>query len=328
MLEKNKLKISLVGFFGSKDEGVHIISKYIAQGLEMKGHEVHRIQFNSVLSIPKIVSRQPDIIHFIMCPTTSGLLATKIIHLLSYRSKVVISALQPILQNYFFLSKLKPNLIFTQSHKNDIFFHEMGYNTKIVANGVDLQKFQPIDQKLKTVFRQKYNIPQNKFVILHNASLNKIRNIKILESLLDPENHILLIGRIHEKNDISQIKKLQKIGFDIRIHHFDNIEEIYWLSDCYVFPCTEKKAAIEIPLSILEAMACNLPVVTTPYGAIGELFIEKEGFYIANESSDYIHKIDVIKKLSSPICTRKQVLNLSWDKVISQIEASYFELFT
>jgi glycosyltransferase involved in cell wall biosynthesis len=221
---------------------------------------------------------------------------------------------------------LKPNIIFTQSLESDAFFKKIGYNTKIITNGVDLQKFKPVDQHLKLLYREKYDIPKNKFVILHNVAFKKIRNIEMLENLLHPDNHILLIGRIHENIDLSEIQKLQKKGFDVRIGHF-NMEEIYWLSDCYVFPGKKKNAAVETPLSILEAMACNLPIITTPYGSVKDLFLENDGFYFANTISDFKSKINEIKMSSNSVNTRKQVLKLSWGTIASQIEESYLELF-
>jgi len=54
--------------------------------------------------------------------------------------------------------------------------------------------------------------------------------------------------------------------------YIKKIEEIYQLSDCYIFPITFEGGGISILLSVLEAMACNLPVVTTKFGGLPAIF--------------------------------------------------------
>ncbi len=66
-----------------------------------------------------------------------------------------------------------------------------------------------------------------------------------------------------------------------------NISDVYHSSDLYLFPTSpEQEGAIELPLSVLEAIACNKPVVTTEFGALpkalagvrGVKFAECEAF--------------------------------------------------
>ena len=67
-----------------------------------------------------------------------------------------------------------------------------------------------------------------------------------------------------------------------------NIEEVYALSDCYVFPTPpmNKINSIEIPLSVLEAMACNLSVITTKFGALPKVFEEGDGLIFVDDGED------------------------------------------
>jgi glycosyltransferase involved in cell wall biosynthesis len=58
-----------------------------------------------------------------------------------------------------------------------------------------------------------------------------------------------------------------------------NIEDIYRLSDLYLFLAESDTAAIELPLSVLEAMACNLPVVCRPFGGLRDFFAAGHGLF-------------------------------------------------
>ena len=62
------------------------------------------------------------------------------------------------------------------------------------------------------------------------------------------------------------------------------------MSDCYVFPTVHKKACIETPLSVLEAMACNLPIVSTRFGALPTIFNEGSGLFFT-ENVEHIPQI-------------------------------------
>ena len=62
----------------------------------------------------------------------------------------------------------------------------------------------------------------------------------------------------------------------------ENIEEVYQLSDVYIFPVKEEMNAIDIPLSVLEAASCNLQIVTTDYGEL-KVFKGEDGFFYTND---------------------------------------------
>ena len=66
--------------------------------------------------------------------------------------------------------------------------------------------------------------------------------------------------------------QLQKEGIIVYDHFIESIEEIYQLSDTYVFPVVDENASIGMPLSILEARACGIPVVSTDYGSVNYFF--------------------------------------------------------
>lgn len=317
------MKVCLVGHFSDNlDEGVRNVGKSIAKELRLKGIDVLTIDAGSVKNLKVIHDFKPQVLHFILSPTKYGILLAKLYSLLFFRSKVIISAVHPDVQASPLMKLLSPDLVLVQSHASDAAFRSIGYKTEFLYNGVNLNKFQPVTPAEKSRLRQKYGIPPGKFVLLHLASLKKERNLSVLTSIQNEENHVLVVGREKDNSDAEVIAELQNAGCTVWVKHFDTIEDLYNLSDCYIFPTVNKKACIETPLSVTEAMACNLPVITTRFGALPGMFSDVPGLYYAENSEEILKAIQIIKK-DPEAYTRENVAGYSWERITSQLCTIY-----
>ncbi len=68
--------------------------------------------------------------------------------------------------------------------------------------------------------------------------------------------------------------ELRRAGVLLITHYLPEIVELYQAADAYVFPVPPNPAdpsAIDLPLSVLEAAACNLPILATRFGALPDL---------------------------------------------------------
>jgi len=141
---------------------------------------------------------------------------------------------------------------------------------KIIPNGVDIIKFKPIE---KNICREKLNIDINYKIIL------------FLGNPSDPRKNYNLL-----KKAINIIKDVNvKI---IKPYPVDNKDIVYFMNAADVLVMTSYLEGS--PNVIKEAMACNLPIVSTDVGDVKEIIGDTEGCFIC--SYDHKDVADKIKK--------------------------------
>jgi glycosyltransferase involved in cell wall biosynthesis len=119
------------------------------------------------------------------------------------------------------------------------------------------------------------------------------------------------------------IAGLESAGVIVRHEFIPRIEDYYRAADLYVFPVEHGSGAIEFPLSVLEAMACDLPVVTTPFGALPEYFTEGEGLCFVGDGRSVLQATRLV--LEQPVRNRERVRSFSWDGVLDSLETALRE---
>jgi len=112
-------------------------------------------------------------------------------------------------------------------------------------------------------------------------------------------------------------------GVIIITDYLEKIEELYQCADCYLFPVFSDGACIEVPLSVFEAMACNIAVVTTKYGDLPNLIKEQDGFLYAETTDEIIAKVKSLKRNGNPN-TRELVEHFAWTNVVKSTLADSF----
>ena len=148
-----------------------------------------------------------------------------------------------------------------------------------LKTGVDTRRFCPVSPEQKLLLRKKYGIAQQKTVVLHVGHLKRGRNVATLLDLRDDFHAILVVSTQTADSVDVQLRQelLNKSNVTIVDTYQSAVQELYQLSDVYYFPVVEDGNCIDVPLSVLEAAACGIPVATTDYGELRQL-ISQEGF--------------------------------------------------
>jgi glycosyltransferase involved in cell wall biosynthesis len=320
------MRICVVGHHVQRpDEGVRQIAYHLARQLAT-GHEVKRANVANVSCWSDIRTFQPHVIHFVLSPTLQGLLAAKMLSLAHRAAVTVVSAPHPRVPALGKLaSALRPDLILVQARDSEARFQSMGWTTKFLPNGVDSRVFVSATGHVKEQLRETYGIPLDRFVVLHVGPVSKTRNVQALAELQRPDSQVLVVGRPSERGDSDLVAFLRERRCLVWLDYFPNLSEVYALSDCYVFPTRSRRHCIEMPLSVLEAMSCNLPVVATPFGALPRALEEGAGLLYTSDEESLAKAVETVKA-GIETRTRDKVLRYDWASVVHHLEPVYAAL--
>lgn len=163
---------------------------------------------------------------------------------------------------------------------DELMTHEVSSGKIVpIPNSVDTTKFLPVDPEKKFLLRQKLGIIQNERVAIFTGRLVTYKGLPLLLRVWKKIQHeysdisLLLLGSggldIHNcENDLKKFVNANKLGGSVHfIGSVDNVQEYLQASDIFVFP-SENEA---FPLSLIEAMACGLPVISTSAGGIKDV---------------------------------------------------------
>ena len=216
-----------------------------------------------------------------------------------------------------FISFIRPRLALVLSTRSQAIMEKAGVPARRIPLGVDAQRFRPPEAGEKERLREKYGLGTGK-IALHIGHISARRNLGLLKKLSFDGTRLAVVTSTSTVPDPGVREWLRQESVLVMDEYIENIEEVYRLADCYVFPTLNVKGAIEIPLSVLEAMATNLPVVTTAFGGLPDLFEEGGGLFICNAESEFAEKFRKAMALEGA-ATRDLVTGLTWDRVAEEI---------
>jgi glycosyltransferase involved in cell wall biosynthesis len=232
----------------------------------------------------------------------------KILNYFSNRNLTILIALQPKPLKKWQLNIikwLKPNFGFTPSKILSRTWKELGIDHELIPLLTDLDIFQPVKHTFdKKKLREKYGFPADKIIISHMGHLNEGRNLRSLIPLVEKGLKVIVV--ISSSTPLDALGKnnlredLTKSGITIIQKYIDNIQEIYQLSDIYIFPVKKVNSSIGLPLSVLEARSCGIPVITTDYGSIYHFLKNDFGGILYSEPDDFVHAYERLEREGFP----------------------------
>jgi len=336
------VKICLVGTVSPPDEARKVMAynllPILAKECEVTFFDLQRLRSQNEWK--KVKAFKPDVIHSITAASPFSFLLTRILQRVCENPRTVMfSPLIPFRGFshglwFAFSSLLEPavpllktDLVLTQSAEAEATYRRLGCNVMpFVYSGVDLNRFHPVSSAEKNELRARYGVKSDKFVVLHVGSVRKWRNVECLKKIQEAdENQVFLVGRPSTKSEFQVATALKKAGVIVTKAYNPKVEEFYALSDCYIFPTTDAAGSIDIPLSVLEAMASGLPVVSTRFGGLPRIFDEADGFCYADVEA-FPSKLQALKSQGATVRTRELVRPYSWENIAQNLLAVYTQM--
>ncbi|MDQ3877269.1 MAG: glycosyltransferase [Actinomycetota bacterium] len=190
---------------------------------------------------------------------------------------------------------------------------------RFVAMGVDLETFRPPTAQEREQARDALAVG-DKPVVLHVGHLTRARNFDALISLHNRMDVSTLVVTDPHRSSNEILESLRRAGISVVNHFLPEIRLAYWAADCYVFQVENENGAIGVPLSVLEAMATDLPVVTTPFGGLPKMFKPTVGFRFASNDDERVSQAQNVLNLPrDEVGTRQMVMGFSWDHVTREL---------
>jgi glycosyltransferase involved in cell wall biosynthesis len=207
---------------------------------------------------------------------------------------------------------------------------KMGFeNVKRIYPGIDLEKFSPAPKNAELM--KKYNTDENDFVINYTGEYVRLGDIDdVIEAFINlvetlrwsisgnssetPQRGVStgekkfklhLAVRVKNAKDAAKkkeiIKKLKIANILDRVAFIDDgsytMEEIYNLANVSIFPARTMAGKFDIPLAVIEAMACGKPVIASSLDRLryflndnNSILIEPGSREALKEKILYLHK--------------------------------------
>ena len=205
----------------------------------------------------------------------------------------------------------------------------------VVPHGVDLNTFSLISQEEKKKIRNKYKIKYDDFVLTNISAMTVNKGVEVLIAaygmLKKKHKNLKLIlkdqSNLYEWKADFPMKKVFESDFnkkhkifndkmykDIIVIsenlNFDQLRNIYSITDCYVSPYK----AEGFNLTPLEAAACGTQIVVTNGGSTDDYFNDCMGFKIESKEKNLNNNILLSPKIDSLIDILNSIINKSDDK--------------
>ncbi|MES9906385.1 MAG: glycosyltransferase family 4 protein [Sedimenticola sp.] len=186
------------------------------------------------------------------------------------------------------IKKLHITGVFSLSASMATGLEKINIKSQVIYAGIDRDRFSPGDNL--TVLKNRIGIPDDRPVILHVGHIRKSRNIEWLKEIQEncPRVQTVLVGSTTTTQESSLARQLEESGVIVIKETLPAIQAVYQIATWYLFPVILSDAAMEIPLSVLEAMSTNLPIITTPFGQLPDLFTEDRYFKYVDNLNDVL----------------------------------------
>lgn len=181
--------------------------------------------------------------------------------------------------------------------------NEKNQNIITLYNGIDLKSFSVISSP-NEIFK-KYGIDNTKRIFIYSGRVVKEKGVKeLIEAFIElglKDYQLLIAGSYNygKENDNSFIIELKKVALNGNVIFtgyipYEEMVELYSISSFGVIPSIVNEAC---PLTAIEMMACELPIICTNSGGLPELVNEKCGIIV--ERKDLKENLkNAIKRIS------------------------------
>lgn len=215
--------------------------------------------------------------------------------------------------------------------KKDTYSHfNIKKDIKVIPNFIDLIKFR----KMKKDHFKKAICPNGEKLIVHTSNFRKVKRVddalRVFQGIINAmPSKMLLIGDGPERANMEMLCRELDICDDTRfLGKQEAIEELLSVADLFIMP-SEKES---FGLAALEAMACEVPLISTNAGGLPELNINGKTGFLSDvgdiedmtKNALFILQDENLTEFKQNALQRAKDFDIS--KILPQYEAVYNEV--
>ncbi|MGB3848747.1 MAG: N-acetyl-alpha-D-glucosaminyl L-malate synthase BshA [Tunicatimonas sp.] len=216
----------------------------------------------------------------------------------------------------------------SQDLRDDTYkFFNIHQSIDVIPNFVDLTRF---NRQAKDHFKRAI-CPEGEFLIVHTSNFRRVKRVEdAIRVFYNVREHVpaklLLVGDGPERNNAEELCRELGTCADVRfLGRLDAVEEVLSVSDLFLMPSAKESFG----LAALEAMACEVPVISSDAGGLPELNVDGEtGFVCAvgdvdamTEKALYVLHPDRLPTFKKNALARAQHFDVG--AIVPQYEALY-----
>lgn len=165
--------------------------------------------------------------------------------------------------------------------KKDTYEHfKVTKDIRVIPNFIDLERFR----KQKKEHFKTAICPNDEALLVHTSNFRKVKRVDDVVRIFDNVRKfmpakLLLVGDGPERKSIESLCRELKTCDDIRfLGKLEQVEEVLSVADLFIMPSENESFG----LAALEAMACEVPVISTNTGGLPELNIDGVTGFMSN----------------------------------------------
>lgn len=223
----------------------------------------------------------------------------------------------------------------SQSLKDDTYkFFDIKKEIHVIPNFISISDFEQLKNKeeYNGICQKKMYSPSGEKILMHISNFRKVKRlddvIGIFENVRKQiPSKLLLIGDGPERNRIEQLCREKNIYRDVKfLGKITTPEMLLRVADLFLLPSETESFG----LAALEAMAMNVPVISTNTGGLPEVNINAVSGYTSNVGDVEDMSQNALKILSDPLILqnfRRQAFEVAQQFDLPKILPLYEDLY-
>ena len=299
---------------GQVNEGMRNVATHIARAFE-KNNEVRYSGLKDIFSIVR---------NSCSCDVTMVFArANKLVYWLSriigfFSKNLWIVCVQKPDNDFVALTKkcpLKAGYLTIVEKDLDAVSVRSGFRKELFDVGIKADKFSTVDKQRQTELKKKYGFDPDRLLAIHVGHCSAGRGLEDFALIKDADRMVVASGMFE---NAETVKILEDSGVKIHRGYMEHVEEIYQMADVYVFPTHSTEFVISIPLSVMEALSCGVPVVGyRDFSNLSAISAEDDAIVLINDKS--LLNAAVISAAAKKRCTSYLKVSKTWEQTAADV---------